>query len=100
MVDGSDVDRIRPASAARTEQTNASRVHFRTRFEIRNSVSNILRLKLRQDQALLPFAVAKATVIKNQYGIPGLGKASVIALVQFRVHQSQPTRTLHDTGPG
>src|SRR5262249_32847505 len=62
-------------------------------------VTDVLLLKLRQDQALLAFAVAKSAVIKNQYGISGAGEAAVIALVKFGVHQSQPTRTLHNSGP-
>src|SRR5436309_2142818 len=99
MVNGSDVDRVRATGAARPEETNSPRVHFGTRFEISDRVPDVLSLKLRQDQALLAFAVAKAAVIENQNGIPGFGEAAVIALVQLGVHQSQPTRTLHDSRP-
>src|SRR5262249_52267872 len=99
MVNGGNVDRVCAAGAARTEETNASRVHFRTGFEISDRVTDVLCLKLRQDQTLLAFTVTKSAVIKNQYGISGFGEAAVIALVQFGVHQSQPTGTLHDAAP-
>ncbi len=99
MVEGSDVDRVRATGAPRTEETNAPGVHFRTSFKVSDRVTDVLRLKLRNNQALLAFAVAKAAVIKNQYGISGFGEAEVIPLVQFGVHQSEPTRTLHDTRP-
>src|SRR5438128_3962133 len=81
MVNGSDIDRVRATGTSRPEETNSPRVHFRTRFEISDRVPDVLGLKLRQDQALLAFAVAKAAVIENQNVITRLGQAAVLDIV-------------------
>src|SRR5207245_10047626 len=92
MVNGSDIDGVRAIGAARAEETNSPRVHFGTRFEISDRVPDVLGLKLRQDQALLAFAVAKAAVTETQNALPASGKAAGMRLVRLELTKPRPHR--------